>query len=99
MAKGRVLHTMFRVGDLDRSIKFYTEVMGMELLRQHENEDYKYTLAFVGYGDESKGAVIELTYLRPLLSSAAFKILRLRSSWKILSQSSNTTTLPLSAMP
>ncbi|WP_394240014.1 lactoylglutathione lyase [Vibrio astriarenae] len=62
MANGRLLHTMLRVGDLDRSIEFYTKVMGMELLRQHENAEYKYTLAFVGYGDESNGAVIELTY-------------------------------------
>ncbi|GAL09512.1 lactoylglutathione lyase [Vibrio astriarenae] len=53
MANGRLLHTMLRVGDLDRSIEFYTKVMGMELLRQHENAEYKYTLAFVGYGDES----------------------------------------------
>ncbi|WP_064605236.1 lactoylglutathione lyase [Photobacterium sp. J15] len=62
MAKGRILHTMLRVGDLDRSIEFYTDVMGMKLLRKHNNEAYKYTLAFVGYGDESEGAVIELTY-------------------------------------
>ena len=62
MAKGRILHTMLRVGDLDRSIQFYTETMGMKLLRKHDNEAYKYTLAFVGYGDESEGAVIELTY-------------------------------------
>ncbi|MCM2680826.1 lactoylglutathione lyase [Echinimonas agarilytica] len=58
----RVLHTMLRVGDLQRSIEFYTQIMGMNLLRQHENDEYKYTLAFVGYGDESEGAVIELTY-------------------------------------
>ncbi|OAN13639.1 lactoylglutathione lyase [Photobacterium jeanii] len=62
MANGRILHTMLRVGDLDRSIAFYTDVMGMDLLRKHDNEAYKYTLAFVGYGDESQGAVIELTY-------------------------------------
>ncbi|OZS44876.1 lactoylglutathione lyase [Photobacterium sanguinicancri] len=62
MANGRILHTMLRVGDLDRSIAFYTDVMGMDLLRKRENEAYKYTLAFVGYGDESQGAVIELTY-------------------------------------
>lgn len=62
MSKGRILHTMLRVGDLDRSIEFYTDVMGMKLLRKHDNEAYKYTLAFVGYGDESEGAVIELTY-------------------------------------
>ncbi|ELR63650.1 Lactoylglutathione lyase [Photobacterium marinum] len=62
MANGRILHTMLRVGDLDRSIEFYTDVMGMKLLRKHDNEAYKYTLAFVGYGDESEGAVIELTY-------------------------------------
>ena len=58
----RILHTMLRVGDLERSIKFYTEVLGMEVLRTSENAEYKYTLAFVGYGDESENAVIELTY-------------------------------------
>ncbi|GAK86611.1 lactoylglutathione lyase [Vibrio ponticus] len=62
MSNGRILHTMLRVGDLDKSIQFYTEVMGMTLLRQNENTEYKYTLAFLGYGDESQGAVIELTY-------------------------------------
>lgn len=58
----RILHTMLRVGDLPRSIKFYTDVMGMTLLRQHDNEEFKYSLAFVGYQPESEGAVIELTY-------------------------------------
>ncbi|SUT95022.1 lactoylglutathione lyase [Actinobacillus lignieresii] len=58
----RILHTMLRVGDLDRSIKFYTEVLGMRLLRTSENPQYKYSLAFVGYADESESAVIELTY-------------------------------------
>lgn len=58
----RMLHTMLRVGDLDRSIAFYTNVMGMKLLRQSENEAYKYTLAFVGYGDEADHTVLELTY-------------------------------------
>lgn len=58
----RILHTMLRVGDLQRSIKFYTEVMGMTLLRQHDNKEFKYSLAFVGYQPESEGAVIELTY-------------------------------------
>jgi lactoylglutathione lyase len=53
---------MIRVGDLDRAVKFYTDVMGMRLLRTNENEQYKYSLAFVGYSDESDGAVIELTY-------------------------------------
>lgn len=62
MSNGRILHTMLRVGDLDRSIQFYTDVMGMDLLRKNENTEYKYTLAFLGYGDESQGAVIELTY-------------------------------------
>lgn len=62
MSNNRVLHTMLRVGDLDKSIEFYTNVMGMNLLRKSENAEYKYTLAFVGYGDESQGAVIELTY-------------------------------------
>ena len=58
----RFLHTMLRVGDLDRSIAFYTETLGMKLLRKSVNEEYKYTLAFVGYADESEQAVIELTY-------------------------------------
>ncbi len=62
MANNRILHTMIRVGDLDKSIKFYTETMGMQLLRTSENKEYKYSLAFIGYGDESDGAVIELTY-------------------------------------
>ncbi|KFD18727.1 MULTISPECIES: lactoylglutathione lyase [Tatumella] len=58
----RLLHTMLRVGDLQRSLDFYTRVLGMKLLRQSENTEYKYSLAFVGYTDESDGAVIELTY-------------------------------------
>ncbi|SFN46186.1 lactoylglutathione lyase [Izhakiella capsodis] len=58
----RLLHTMLRVGDLQRSIDFYTRVLGMRVLRQSENSEYKYSLAFIGYSDESKGAVIELTY-------------------------------------
>lgn len=58
----RVLHTMIRVGDLDRSLKFYTGVLGMKLLRQRDYPDGKFTLAFVGYGPESEHAVIELTY-------------------------------------
>lgn len=58
----RVLHTMLRVGDLDRSIKFYTEVLGMQVLRRNDYPDGKFTLAFVGYGSEDDGAVIELTY-------------------------------------
>ncbi|MCD1189914.1 lactoylglutathione lyase [Vibrio cholerae] len=62
MSNHRILHTMLRVGDLDKSIEFYTQVMGMNLLRKNENTEYKYTLAFLGYGDESQGAVIELTY-------------------------------------
>lgn len=58
----RILHTMIRVGDLKRSIDFYTRVMGMKLLRTSENPEYLYSLAFVGYGDESESSVIELTY-------------------------------------
>ena len=58
----RLLHTMIRVVDLPRSIRFYTEVLGMKLLRQHDYPDGKFTLAFVGYGPESEHAVIELTY-------------------------------------
>jgi lactoylglutathione lyase len=58
----RILHTMLRVGDLDRSIRFYTDVLGMRLLRRSDNPSQKYTLAFVGYGDESAAAVLELTY-------------------------------------
>jgi len=52
----RILHTMLRVGDLQRSIDFYTRVLGMTLLRKSENSEYKYTLAFVGYGDEKDDA-------------------------------------------
>jgi lactoylglutathione lyase len=58
----RVLHTMIRVGDLDRSIKFYTDVLGMKLLRRKDYPDGKFTLAFVGYGPETEHAVVELTY-------------------------------------
>ncbi|MFZ4479209.1 MAG: lactoylglutathione lyase [Rhodoferax sp.] len=58
----KFLHTMLRVGDLQRSIDFYTQVMGMQLLRKTENPDYKYTLAFVGYGKNPEHAEIELTY-------------------------------------
>lgn len=58
----RLLHTMLRVGDLQRSIDFYTNVLGMKLLRTSENLEYKYSLAFVGYGPETEEAVIELTY-------------------------------------
>jgi len=58
----RILHTMIRVGNLDRSIEFYTSVLGMRLLRRRDFPDGKFTLAFVGYGEESDSAVIELTY-------------------------------------
>ena len=62
MSDARLLHTMLRVKDLDRSIAFYTKLLGMKELRRREVPDGKYTLAFVGYGDESSEAVIELTY-------------------------------------
>jgi lactoylglutathione lyase len=58
----RILHTMLRVGNLARSIEFYTGVMGMRLLRTTDRPAQKYTLAFVGYGEESDSAVLELTY-------------------------------------
>lgn len=58
----RILHTMLRVGDLERSIAFYRDVLGMTLLRRHEYPDGKFTLAFLGYGPESEQAAIELTY-------------------------------------
>lgn len=58
----RILHTMLRVGDLDRSLAFYTEVLGMRLLRRNDYPEGKFTLAFVGYQEEAAGAVLELTY-------------------------------------
>ena len=58
----RILHTMLRVGDLEKSIAFYTEVLGMRLLRRKDFPDGRFTLAFVGYGEESDGAVLELTH-------------------------------------
>jgi lactoylglutathione lyase len=62
MGKARLLHTMLRVRDLDRSIGFYTRHLGMTLLRRRDYPNGKFTLAFVGYGDETEGAVLELTY-------------------------------------
>ena len=58
----KLLHTMLRVGDLQRSVRFYTEVLGMKLLRTTDRPDQKYSLAFVGYDDEKRAAVLELTY-------------------------------------
>jgi lactoylglutathione lyase len=58
----RMLHTMLRVGNLERSIQFYTEVLGMQVLRQQDYPDGKFTLAFVGYGPETSHTVLELTY-------------------------------------
>ena len=58
----RLLHTMIRVGNLEKSINFYTEILGMKLLRQKDYPNGKFTLAFVGYGDEQDHSVIELTY-------------------------------------
>ena len=58
----KFLHTMLRVGNLQRAIDFYTQVLGMQLLRTTENPDYKYTLAFVGYGRNPEHAELELTY-------------------------------------
>ncbi len=58
----RLLHTMLRVGNLEKSIEFYTQILGMKLLRVEDFPDGKFTLAFVGYGDETTHSVIELTY-------------------------------------
>ena len=58
----RILHTMLRVGNMERSVKFYTEVLGMKLLRTTDRPEQKYSLAFVGYDDEKRAAVLELTY-------------------------------------
>lgn len=58
----RILHTMIRVGDLDKSIAFYSQVLGMKVLRRTDYPEGKFTLAFVGYGDESDHTVIELTH-------------------------------------
>ena len=58
----RMLHTMLRVGDMDRSVKFYTDVLGMKMLRSTDRPEQKYSLAFVGYDTEDKTAVLELTY-------------------------------------
>jgi len=58
----RILHTMLRVGNMERSVKFYTQVLGMKLLRTTERPEQKYSLAFVGYDDEKRSAVLELTY-------------------------------------
>lgn len=58
----RLLHTMLRVGDLDKSIEFYTEILGMQLLRTKDYPEGRFTLAFLGYGDESQHTAIELTH-------------------------------------
>jgi len=58
----RMLHTMLRVGDLERSLRFYTDVLGMRLLRRNDYPEGKFTLAFVGYGDEADSTVLELTH-------------------------------------
>ncbi|HQU90294.1 MAG: lactoylglutathione lyase [Zoogloeaceae bacterium] len=58
----RLLHTMLRVGDLDRSIAFYTDILGMQLLRRQDYPEGRFTLAFVGYQPETEGAVLELTH-------------------------------------
>ena len=69
----RILHTMIRVGDLARSIAFYTEILGMQLLRRQDYPDGRFTLAFVGYGSEDQEAVLELTHNWDTRSSALGK--------------------------
>ena len=64
----RILHTMLRVGNLDKSLAFYTQVLGMKLLRRKEYPDGRFTLAFVGYQDEADGTVLELTHNRDTTS-------------------------------
>lgn len=79
----RLLHTMLRVGDLDRSIKFYTELLGMKLLRREDYPEGKFTLAFVGYEAESTGTVIErpITGIRrPTISATASATWRWKST-------------------
>jgi len=58
----RMLHTMLRVGDLERSLRFYTDILGMRLLRRNDYPEGKFTLAFVGFGDEADSTVLELTH-------------------------------------
>jgi lactoylglutathione lyase len=58
----RMLHTMLRVGNLERSLRFYTDILGMRLLRRNDYPEGKFTLAFVGYGDEADSTVLELTH-------------------------------------
>lgn len=58
----RILHTMVRVGNLDRALSFYTDILGMKLLRRQDYPEGRFTLAFVGYQEESEGAVLELTH-------------------------------------
>ncbi len=65
----RILHTMLRVGDLDRSLHFYMDILGMRLLRRADYPAGKFTLAFVGFEDEENGAVIELTYNWALITT------------------------------
>ena len=62
MAPRRLLHTMLRVGNLEKSVEFYTRVLGMRVLRTTDRPEHKYSLTFVGYGDESDSTVLELTY-------------------------------------
>jgi lactoylglutathione lyase len=62
MKRARILHTMLRVGDMERSVRFYTEVLGMRVLRSLDQSEDHYSLTFLGYGDETDTAVLELTY-------------------------------------
>jgi lactoylglutathione lyase len=70
----RILHTMLRVGNMERSVKFYTDVLGMKLLRTTDRPEQKYSLAFVGYDTEDRSAVIELTHNHAPIGTISYRL-------------------------